>query len=317
MTNPSTFRLVLIGIVSSAFFSATFLLNEVMHLQGGHWLWSAALRFLFMLVLLSAILPISRGSAYFRRVVANYFRNLLFWTLAGGIGFGVFYSGICLAADFAHGWVVAATWQLTVLASPFVLMLFGKKMPRKGLTFSFLIVVGVLVLNYGRIKEGIAVSEVIHGALPALIAAIAYPIGNQFVNSAKHNQLGRLRLSDNEVLENPMACVLLMSLGSVPYWLALIFAIQPPAPSAQQFLGSFMVALLAGVCATSLFYFARNSTTSAMQIAAVDATLAGEVVITLVAGIAFMHQPIPDLTSWVGVLIIVLGLIGYCYKNSS
>lgn len=317
MTNPSTLRLVLIGMLSSAFFSATFLLNEVMHLQGGHWLWSAALRFLFMLVLLAVLLPMSKGFAYFRRVVANYFRNVLFWTIAGSIGFGIFYSGICIAADFAHGWIVAATWQLTVLASPFVLMLFGKDMPRKGLTFSFLIVVGVVVLNYGRIKEGITVSDVIHGALPALVAAIAYPIGNQFVNSARHDQLRRFKLSGSEILENPLACVLLMSLGSVPYWLVLIFMVQPPEPSAQQFLGSFMVALLAGVCATSLFYFARNSTTSAKQIAAVDATLAGEVVLTLLVGIAFMHQPVPGLMSWLGVLIIVLGLVGHCYKSSS
>ena len=36
-------RLILLGVLSGAFFSSTFILNEVMSVSGGHWLWSASL----------------------------------------------------------------------------------------------------------------------------------------------------------------------------------------------------------------------------------------------------------------------------------
>ena len=48
-------------------------------------------------------------------------RNPVFWTLAGSVGFGVFYAGVTLASTFSPGWVVAATWQSTILATPLVL----------------------------------------------------------------------------------------------------------------------------------------------------------------------------------------------------
>ena len=38
-------RLILLGVLSGAFFSSTFILNEVMSVSGGHWLWSASLRY--------------------------------------------------------------------------------------------------------------------------------------------------------------------------------------------------------------------------------------------------------------------------------
>ncbi|MNY53014.1 hypothetical protein D3C86_1887350 [compost metagenome] len=53
-----------------------------------------------------------------------------------------------------------------------------------------------------------------------------------------------------------------------------------------------------------------------MQIAAVDATLAGEVIVTLIAEIVFLKQPAPDVLSITGLVIITLGLIGYCYRSA-
>ena len=37
--------LILIGLLSGLFFSSTFILNRVMSLEGGHWLWSAFLQY--------------------------------------------------------------------------------------------------------------------------------------------------------------------------------------------------------------------------------------------------------------------------------
>ena len=48
-------------MVAGAFFSSTFVLNELMASQGGHWFWSASLRYVFMWLLLSAMIGIKSG----------------------------------------------------------------------------------------------------------------------------------------------------------------------------------------------------------------------------------------------------------------
>ena len=49
-------RLILLGLLSGAFFSSTFVLNELMSAAGGHWFWSASLRYVFMLLLLMTVI---------------------------------------------------------------------------------------------------------------------------------------------------------------------------------------------------------------------------------------------------------------------
>jgi hypothetical protein len=44
--------------------------------------------------------------------------------VAWSIGFGGFYALICFSADYSPSWVIATTWQFTIIASLFVLMLF-------------------------------------------------------------------------------------------------------------------------------------------------------------------------------------------------
>ncbi|MNB71415.1 hypothetical protein D3C76_249230 [compost metagenome] len=311
-----TYQLVLIGLLSSVFFSATFVMNYVMHLDGGHWAWSAALRFLFMLMLLFPFLLLSKGFGFLLELFQIFFRNLVFWLVAGTVGFGVFYAGICYAADYSRGWLVAATWQTTVLASPLVLAMFGLKMPKRGIFLSVIIVIGVMLVNYAQLKQGLSIDDLWHGVVPVLISAMAYPLGNQMLNGAKNGSITFIKRIESRVLESSAACVFLMSLGSVPFWIGLIFFVHPAQPSIGQVYGSLSVAFFSGVCATSLFYWARNSTISAMQIAAVDATLAGEVIVTLIAEIVFLKQPAPDVLSITGLVIITLGLIGYCYRSA-
>ena len=54
-------RLILLGLLSGAFFSSTFVLNELMSAAGGHWFWSASLRDVLMLLLLTAMIAIQHG----------------------------------------------------------------------------------------------------------------------------------------------------------------------------------------------------------------------------------------------------------------
>ena len=132
-------RRVALGILAALFFSSTFVLNRAMSLAGGHWAWTASLRFGYMLLFLILILWGTRGWGALAQVWQVFRAHWFFWIVAGSIGFGVFYALITFSAAYAAGWVVATTWQITILATPVVLLFFGRKVPVKGLFFSGLI----------------------------------------------------------------------------------------------------------------------------------------------------------------------------------
>jgi drug/metabolite transporter (DMT)-like permease len=107
-----------------------------------------------MVGFLGAGLNLLKGGIYFRRVLTEFGRHWAFWVVSGSIGFGGFYALICFAADHSPGWVVAATWQLTIIASLVVLMLFGRTLPRRIWFYSAVVFAGVLHVNISRIDSG-------------------------------------------------------------------------------------------------------------------------------------------------------------------
>ena len=55
-------KLLGIGILAAFFFSSTFVLNRAMSLSGGFWVWSASLRYVWMVAFLMAgLLVAGRG----------------------------------------------------------------------------------------------------------------------------------------------------------------------------------------------------------------------------------------------------------------
>lgn len=48
-------RAVLLGLAASLLFASTFVLNRTMHVAGGHWVWSGALRYLWMVPMLALL----------------------------------------------------------------------------------------------------------------------------------------------------------------------------------------------------------------------------------------------------------------------
>ena len=146
-------KLILLGVLSNAFFSSTFILNEAMSLAGGHWVWSASLRYIFMTLMLLAILLVQGGIDRVKDVLKLFLANWQFWILSGSIGFGVFYALICFSADFSPGWVIAATYQFTTVATLFVLMLFGRSFPKRIWIYSLIIFVGVYLVNLAHVDE--------------------------------------------------------------------------------------------------------------------------------------------------------------------
>lgn len=303
-------RLIALGSLAALFFSSTFVLNRAMSLQGGHWAWTSSLRFGFMLIFLVALLLVTQGRKALVEVRDVFIQHWRFWILVGSIGFGVFYSLITFSSQYAAGWIVATTWQTTILASPLVLVFFGRRVPTKGLLFTSIIFAGILLVNVEHATLT-GLREVLLSALPILVAAFAYPLGNQLVWEARLGHHPRIPKIDHPILENGFARVLLLTLGSIPFWAALLLFTSPPAPSSGQLLSTALVALLSGVIATTIFLYARHLCKQPYEIAAVDATQSMEVVFSLLGEILFLGGAFPGALGLAGVALTILGLAAY------
>jgi len=296
----------LYGLLSGLFFSTTFILNRMMSVGGGNWLWSASLRYVFMILILTGLIFLFKGFDTIKGLVRLFLKNWKFWTLAGTIGFGGFYSLICFSADHSPGWVIAATWQLTIIATLVVLVGFGRSFPKKVWFFSIIIFTGVLMINLSHVKVS-SLKELFLGGLPVLIAAFCYPIGNQLVWEANNGNPSLPKICD-PLVANPFHKVLLLSWGSVPFWLILVAIIRPQLPSAGQVFNTALVAVFSGVIATSLFLMARNRSSTPSELAAVDATQASEVIFALGGEILILNASLPNSLAIAGMCLVFLGL---------
>ncbi|MDC0336418.1 multidrug resistance efflux transporter family protein [Pseudodesulfovibrio sp.] len=303
-------RIILIGVVASLFFSSTFVLNRAMSLDGGHWVWSASLRYFWMLGFLAAWLVVT-GKAQLGLDALKLFREyLLFWIVAGSVGFGVFYALITFSSVFTPGWVVAATWQLTILATPFVLLGFGRRVPLRAIALTMVIFVGVILVNVEQASVA-NLSDTLWGALPVLVAAFAYPFGNQLVWEARKGEKLYLPSIDHPAMDDSICRVLMLTLGSLPLWAILILVTSPPPPSTGQVVQTAIVAVCSGVIATSLFLYARHRAQSTAELAAADCTQSMEVVFSLAGEAILLGHVIPGIMGWAGIALTMLGLVLY------
>ncbi len=318
-------KLILIGVLAGAFFSSTFILNEVMASQGGHWFWSASLRYLFMWVLLSIIITAKNGLTTLFDLTKLFITHWRFWCIAGGIGFGLFYAPLCFGANHAPAWVIAATFQFTTVASLLVLRFFGEKLTTKTIATSLLIFMGVVLTNVGEGLHGNATNSLgtllLLGALPSLIAGFCFPIGNQLVwyatrTPSTHPILARLPHLSTPLMNSALNKVWLLSVGSLPFWVVLGALVMPDMPSISQTINSLLVALFAGVIATSLFLYARSKAVNGTQVAGVDATQATEVIFSLLGGILLLSTPLPSLLSWIGIMLVTVGVVLFTCMQS-
>lgn len=307
MSKPSSMAtLLLFGLIGSALFSMSFVLYELMSVQGGHWFWSASLRCLFMWGLLSLIIIIQNKGRFDvpMALCRLFFRHVYFWCITGGIGLGT-YGWLAFGADYAPAWMITSTYLFTVVASLMVLYFFGQRFSAKIVGYALIVFLGIVLANVGEglgVGEGLEIGEglgkhgtnainaslaqtnllqmLLFGALPALIAAFCFPIGNQLIwqasiarasitndknpaaTSVRERLLNLLPNVDGELLKNPLHKVWLLSAGSLPVWLMLGLMVQPPAVSASQITVTFLVALLAGVLGTSIFLYARSRANS-------------------------------------------------------
>ena len=76
-------KLILLGLLAGAFFSSTFILNELMSNAGGHWFWSASLRYIFMWLIITAIIILQHGFARIKELTLIFRQHWGFWCLTG------------------------------------------------------------------------------------------------------------------------------------------------------------------------------------------------------------------------------------------
>jgi drug/metabolite transporter (DMT)-like permease len=298
-----------LGICASFFFAFTFVLNRRMSIQGGSWVWSAALRFFFMLPILLALSAAGGGLG---GVLAAIRRRPLGWIAWSSVGFGLFYSFLCAASSFGPAWLIAATWQVTIVAGALLSPLFYDKVPAEGgrrplrhriparaIAAGSVILAGIFLM---QLREASMAGP---GAAPAcvalvLVAAFSYPLGNRKMMELCDRGLSTLQRVTG------------MTICSMPFWAALaaIGLAKDGLPSPGQLFQSSLVAIFSGVVATLLFFKATDLVHGdARSLAAVESTQSGEVVFTLAFGVlAFGDRP-PTALGLAGLALVILGMI--------
>ncbi len=283
------------GILASFFFAFTFVLNRSMNLDGGYWLWSACLRYLFMLPMLAVLVWREHSWSQIQREILRRPKR---WVLWSTVGFGFFYLPLTMASIYGQSWFVAATWQLTIVAGVLLTPLFGRAVPVKNFLMSCLVLGGIFLLQLPNIRLG-ATENIFMPLLLILIAAVSYPLGNRKM----------MILSDLTTLQRVFG----MTLCSMPFWLicAVVALCHAGLPAGGQVVQSLAVALFSGVIATILFFKATDLVKhNPRQLAVIEATQSGEVLFTLLGGVLFLGDSMPDIWGLCGILIVVVGMIG-------
>lgn len=289
-------KAIMLGTLAAFFFAFTFILNRQMDLAGGSWVWSAVLRYLFMLPILGLIV-------LFRGNMTGVFHSMkirpLPWIVWSTVGFGIFYAPVCLAAKYSPAWLVAATWQITIIAGVLLTPVFHKRIPLKSLAISLLILIGIFTVQINK-EESSSIREVLIGIVPVIIGAFAYPLGNRKMMEVCEGKVDTFQR------------VFGMTLMSMPFWTALsVFgAVKYGPPGGGQIFQSFIVAVCSGVVATVLFFRATDMVSGNMQqLAAVEATQSGEVLFALLGEILVFGVLLPDIGSIIGIILIIAGII--------
>ncbi|WP_449539588.1 DMT family transporter [Ferdinandcohnia sp. Marseille-Q9671] len=303
-------KAIIIGIISSVFFAVTFILNRSMDLSGGSWLWSSSLRYFFMLPFLVGIV-LARGNM--RGLLQELKTHPLKWITWSTIGFGLFYGPLTFAAASGPGWLVAGTWQFVIIAGLLVVPFFYKSVetengpkkvretiPFKGLIFSSLIFIGIIVIQLQEATGGIGSEMLLVGILPVVVAAFAYPLGNRKMMEHCKNNFDTFQR------------VLGMTIACTPLWIIIagLGYATVGLPSMGQVVQSFIVGISSGVIATVLFFFATEMVKhDQVKLAAVEATQATQIIFVMLGEVLLLSEPIPTMYSFIGLLLIAGGMV--------
>ncbi|WP_448100865.1 multidrug resistance efflux transporter family protein [Luteibacter jiangsuensis] len=296
-----------IALLSALFFTLTYVLNRAVVGSGGHWQWAVILRYLITLPLLAVVLPLQGGLGALPHELRAHPRQWLVWSSVGFVLFGL---PLTWAASSGPSWLVAGSFQVTVLAgplmAPFIYRDERARWHAGALAIGALIVIGVMLLQFGHA----------HGALNAsgwlavgavVFAAFAYPLGNRKI---------LLHLERTGTRLGAVQRVFGMTLASWPLWwlLAIVAWITVGPPTLRETLLAGGVALSSGVIATVLFFHATERVgRQPTALAAVEAMQAAELLFATAIGAVFLHEAIPGALTATGGVAIVVGIVLFAW----
>ncbi len=303
-------KALVLGVASALFFSSTFVLNRVMGIDGASLWWMSSLRYFFTVPLLIMIVWFQGGLKPVWDAVAV---RPWPWILWGTVGFGLFYLPLTWVAAWAPAWLLASSWQLTIIAGSLLVPIIGgvslgdRRIPVKALWPSGLILVGVLLTQWSVAR--LTGPRVWWALVPILIAACAYPLGNRLMMrySREHGPF--------DVYQRTLG----MTLGSLPLWIvvAAIGLVQAGPPTSRELWYTLAVAILSGIVATLLFFAATDMARGRTHwLARIEATQSMEIVFTALLSSALFGAQWPNLYGDAGMLIIVGGMILHSLGSS-
>ena len=295
---------VLIALASALFFTATYVLNRAIATSGGHWAWSATLRYFLTLPMLACVLPWRGGFAGVWRAMRAHPGAWLVWS---GIGFTLFCVCLTWAAAYAPAWLIAGTFQLTVIAgmllAPLIYDDARARLPRGALALGVLIVAGVTAMQLGHF-DGKLDRNAWLALASVTVSAFLYPLGNRKI---------LLHLERTGVTLNATQRVFGMTLASQPFWIVVAIYAGSVAgvPPLSQVALAAGVALFAGTIATILFFHATAMVQDdAAALGAVEAMQAAEILFSTLLGVALLGEAAPRGIALGGALIVALGIAG-------
>ena len=296
-----------LGLLSALFFAVTFVLNRIMSVEGGHWAWSSSLRFFWMVPFLLVLVFAKKNLRSLLIVMKEKPKEWILWST---VGFGIFYAPLTFAAAYGPSWLVASTWQITIVAGMLLAPLINKKSIKdsislQALLFSLIILLGIAIMLISQAKS-VSTEELLLGTIPVLIAAFAYPLGNRKMMQVSGGKL------------NAIQRTLGMTIASLPFWILIsLFGISVNAfPTEVQIYQTLIVALCSGVIATVLFFMATDKVQKDEKaLASVEATQSAEVVFALVGEILILHIDLPDAYSMVGIALVILGMLRHSFRS--
>lgn len=298
---------ILLGLLAALFFAVTFVFNRLMSVDGGHWIWTSSLRFFWTIPFLF-ILVLFRKKL--KPLLIAMKKNIWQWILWGTIGFGMFYAPLTFAATYAPSWLVASTWQITIVAGMLISPIinknkFHKVISLQTLIFSLIILLGIVIMQISQAKS-ISITELLLSTIPVLIAAFAYPLGNRKMMQITNGKL------------NAIERILGMTLGSLPFWIVLsLYGVSiNELPNKPQIYQTLIVAICSGIIATVLFFMATDRVQKDEKtLASVEATQSAEVLFALIGEIFILKIHLPNIYSMTGIALVITGMLLHSLKK--
>lgn len=309
-------KAIWLGILSSLFFAVTFVLNRSMEIDGGSFLWSASLRYFFMVPFLVAIVAKRKGLREMTEAMAASPGPFFLWSF---VAFVLFYAPLTFSAAYSPGWLLAGTWQLTIVAGVLLAPLFfvrtqtttgqqfvRQRIPIASLFITLIIFAGVVLIQIPN-ASSVDRRTLLLGILPIIVAAFAYPLGNRKMMDLLQGKLDTFQR------------VLSMTLMTIPVWIgfAVYALLTVGPPSIGQVAQSLIVAISSGVIATTLFFMATDLVKNDQgKLAAVEATQSTELIFAMFGEMLILHIALPGPLSLIGIGVIIIGMGLHSYQTA-